>query len=98
MVLLYRNSTATTIYRFYSVKYPNVRYARLDMEKFLRKSELRNVWLQKVKPLSAQHKSSVSNLARILLLHRHGGAYLDTDTISRKPIPDDVPNFITHGI
>jgi len=41
-----------------------------------------------------RQKTTKSGLYRALLLYYHGGAYIDFDTISRKQIPEDIPNFI----
>jgi len=77
-----------------TVEVPNLKFARLDMEGHIKRSRLSKVWLEKYKPVSEKHGSSISNLMRILLLHKYGGAYLDSDTISKQPIPADIPNFV----
>jgi len=65
------------------------------MEAILINSPLGKVWLEKIKPIG--HTSSMSNLMRVLMLFEFGGAYLDTDTISKDSIPTDIPNFAMHG-
>ena len=39
----------------------------------------------------------MSDLVRVLLLSKKGGAYLDTDVLSLKPLPE-VKNFIMEGM
>ncbi len=36
----------------------------------------------------------LSDVLRLLVLERFGGAYLDSDTASRAPVPTDLPDFI----
>jgi len=67
------------------------------MDEYVERSELRNVWQRKLKPRRHIFKATQSNLMRALLLHRHGGSYLDTDTISVKAFPPDLPNFVAQG-
>jgi len=74
---------------------PNIKFARLDMDEFLQKSEFKKVWLEKIKP--AKHGSSMSNLMRVQLLFKYGGAYVDTDVFSKAAIPTDIPSFGVHG-
>ncbi len=38
-----------------------------------------------------------SDLLRLLLLQKFGGAFLDADTVSMGPVPTDIPNFIMSG-
>jgi len=65
------------------------------MDQYLEKSIWRKVWLEKLKP--SGHSCFRSDLLRVLLLEKYGGAYLDYDTISMLPIPIDIPNFAVHG-
>jgi len=70
---------------------------KLDMDKYLEQSQLGRLWLSKLKAVKNQFKATVSNLMRALLLYEHGGSYLDMDTISIKPFPKDIANFVIHG-
>ncbi len=40
----------------------------------------------------------ISDLMRVIILSRHGGAYMDSDTVSLKPLPNDIKNFLVEGI
>ena len=49
-------------------------------------------------PLDNQNfQNQLSDVVRLLVLERHGGAYLDADTASRAAVPTDLDNFIMKG-
>ncbi len=35
----------------------------------------------------------LSDVVRVSLLYKYGGTYLDTDTVTLRQLPEDVPNF-----
>jgi len=66
------------------------------MEDYLKVGNLHRVWIEKMRPYFEEHGCGLSDLLRVLLVYQYGGAYLDTDTISKLPLPS-LPNFITKG-
>jgi len=69
----------------------------MDMDKYLSNGIISQVWNEKIRAEAGRKKESMSNLLRVLLLYSHGGAHFDTDTISQKAIPEDIPNFSQIG-
>jgi len=70
----------------------NVRFARLNVTRFIRGNVfLRKVWFETVR--TPRFKVIMSDLLRVLFLYNHGGSYFDTDTITFREIPPDLPNF-----
>jgi len=68
----------------------------MNMSAYLMKSIMKEFWTK------AQTRKNLpinirSNTMRIALLHEFGGAYIDTDTISRQHIPMHWKNFISNG-
>ncbi len=58
---------------------------------------------QILEKLRAKKKSSgminvhISDIMRPIILSKHGGAYMDSDTVSLKPFPSDIKNFMALG-
>jgi len=74
----------------------NIQFVGFNMTEFIRKSELRKVWLEVVGS-SPKWLPLISDLLRVLIMYEHGGTYLDTDTITFDNVPDDLPNFCEAG-
>ncbi len=53
--------------------------------------------LEELNKESHSYKVQISDLLRLLLLSKHGGAYMDSDTVSLKPFPSDIANFVIEG-
>jgi len=68
----------------------------MNMSAFLMKSIMKEFWT-KAQTMKNLPTNIRSNSMRIALLYEFGGAYIDTDTISRQHVPTHWHNFISNG-
>jgi len=79
------------------VNFHNVKFLKMNMANYLRDSQFGKFWKEIEKTKLSVLDNFISDLLRIVLLFNFGGAYFDTDTISRKPIPQEWTNFLSGG-
>jgi len=79
------------------VNLSNVQFLKMNMSNYLLQSNLSDFWHTILDSKASIMGNFISDLVRIILLYDFGGVYLDTDTITRKPIPTEWPTFISNG-
>jgi len=70
---------------------------KMNMSNYLQQSKFGKFWRGIEKKNLKKFPNLISNLLRIILLYNFGGAYFDTDTISKNPIPQEWTNFLSNG-
>ncbi len=78
---------------------PNLHFIRLNYSELIASSEVADFWFGNniSSPRHQFYRNQLSDVVRLILLDRFGGAYLDADTASRAPVPTDIKNFIVEG-
>ncbi len=81
---------------FVFVEYPNLYVHHLNYTDIISRSPqahiLEQIWEK------GTINVHISDLMRPRILSMHGGAYMDSDTISLKPFPRDIHNFLVEGV
>ncbi len=79
----------------YFAEFPNLYVHHLNYTNILYNSPQAHI-MDKIKDRKTVNLH-ISDLIRVIILSMHGGAYMDSDTVSLKPWPSDIKNFLVEG-
>lgn len=69
------------------MEYPNIHFRNVKLDDLYKNTILKN-WSRKDKVFKTKYLEQSSDLARILLLHKFGGTYADSDVLILKNLTE----------
>ena len=75
---------------YFEENFKNIIFARVDFAKLVANTPMAKIWSKGIITTKGYYLNNISDVLRVIVLWRYGGTYLDSDTISVKPVPSDL--------